>query len=90
MSAGVYLCRDDFEASFFVRMNNTGGPVDVWAVTGVGEDELVEGDSGFCYFPFRVPPAQVAPTDWPRDEPAIVASGQQRKKKGKKKPRAGK
>jgi hypothetical protein len=24
--AGVFLCRDEFEAGFFVRMNNTGGP----------------------------------------------------------------
>ena|SRR6516165_606939 len=32
---GVFLCRDQFEARFFVDMNNTGDPVDVWAVTGV-------------------------------------------------------
>ena len=32
---GVFLCQDQFEARFFVDMNNTGDPVDVWAVTGV-------------------------------------------------------
>jgi hypothetical protein len=26
---------DESEVSFFVRGNNTGGPVDVWAVEGV-------------------------------------------------------
>jgi hypothetical protein len=34
---GVFLCRDEFEAGFFVQINNTGGPVDVWAVTGSRE-----------------------------------------------------
>jgi hypothetical protein len=24
--AGVFSCRAEFEAGFFVRMNNTGGP----------------------------------------------------------------
>ena len=43
---GVFLCRDEFEAGFFVRMNNTGGPVDVWAVTGVDEQRLVTTGSG--------------------------------------------
>jgi hypothetical protein len=28
---GVFLHADEFDASFFVRMNNTGVPVDVWA-----------------------------------------------------------
>ncbi len=33
---GVFLCRDESEVSFFARINNTGGPVHVWAV-----DEIV-------------------------------------------------
>src|ERR1700730_17121550 len=48
---GVFLCRDEFEARFFTDLNNTGGPVDVWVVTGVAESELVTGGSGVCYFP---------------------------------------
>jgi hypothetical protein len=55
---GVYLCRDEFEARFFIDLNNTGGPVDVWAVTGIAESELVTGGSGFCYFPAPISPAQ--------------------------------
>lgn len=47
---GVFLCRDEFEADFFVRINNTGGPVDVWAVAGIKEDELITAGYGFGYF----------------------------------------
>jgi len=32
---GVFLCRDEFEARFFIDLNNTGGPVDIWVVTGL-------------------------------------------------------
>jgi len=32
-------------------MNNTGGPVDVWAVTGVDESQLISAASGFSYYP---------------------------------------
>jgi hypothetical protein len=35
---GVFLCLEEFDASFFLGMNNTGGPVDVWTVEGIGED----------------------------------------------------
>ena len=46
---GVFLCRDQFEARFFVDMNNTGGPVDVWAVTGVrGTGRQVSGPPPYC------------------------------------------
>jgi len=48
---GVFLCADEFEAGFFVQMNNTGGPVDVWAVTGVDESQLISAASGFSYYP---------------------------------------
>jgi hypothetical protein len=89
--AGVYLCRDEFELGFFVRMNNTGGPVDVWAVTGIGEEQLIEGGSGFCYFPAPVPRGQVALADLPAQEPAPVQRPRpQRAKQRKKKPGQGK
>ena len=88
---GVYLCRDEFEARFFTDLNNTGGPVDVWVVTGVEESELVTGDSGFCYFPAAISPAQVTLADWPQGQSVTeTARGQRKKKQRKKTPRAGK
>jgi len=87
---GVYLCRDEFEARFFVELNNTGGPVDVWVVTGIAEGELVTGGSGFCYFPAPISPAQVTLADRPPGERATVAlRGQYHKNQRKRKPRAG-
>jgi hypothetical protein len=70
---GVFLCRDEFEAGFFVQMNNTGGPVEVWAVAGIGEEQLITSGSGFCYFPARIPRSQVTLADWPAQEPAPAA-----------------
>ena len=88
---GVFLCRDDFEAGFFVQMNNTGGPVDVWVVTGVKESELVTGDSGFCYLPAAISPAQVTLADWPQGQSVTgAARGQRKNKQRKKTPRPGK
>jgi hypothetical protein len=49
--AGCFLSRNQFEAEFFVKMNNTGGPVDVWAVDDVSLDQLLESPEGFFYFP---------------------------------------
>src|SRR5260221_10739312 len=48
---GVFLCEGEFEVQFFTQMNNTGGPVDVWAVAGIDEQELVESGNGFRYYP---------------------------------------
>jgi hypothetical protein len=60
---GVFLCRDESEVSWFVRMNNSGGPVDVWAVTGVEEDQLLDNGSGLSYFPARILGGQVTLAD---------------------------
>ena len=38
---GCFLAHGDMEADWFVRMNNTGGPVDVWQVNNVTEADLV-------------------------------------------------
>ena len=57
---GCFLCVDDFEVDFFVRMNNTGGPVDVWAVDGIDERRLVSAPNGFSYLRGRVAPAQLS------------------------------
>ena len=47
---GCFLCLDDHEAYWFVSMNNTGGPVDVWAVDGIDED-LIQSPEGHHYLP---------------------------------------
>ncbi len=52
---GVFLCRDESDVGFFVQMNNTGGPVDAWAVRGIDEQRLITTGSGFSYFPDRIP-----------------------------------
>ena len=88
--AGVFLCRDEGEAGFFVRMNNTGGPVDVWSVTGIDEQQLISTGSGFSYFPARILNCQVTLAGWPSEEPALPTPRRQHKKQRKKKPRAGK
>lgn len=53
--AGVFLCRDELEAEWFARTNNTGGPVDVWVVEGVDPDSLVDNGSGNGYLGERIP-----------------------------------
>jgi hypothetical protein len=56
---GCFLAADQGEADYFVRMNNTGGPVDVWAVEGYSEDDLLDNGSGYYYLPSPVPLAQL-------------------------------
>lgn len=51
---GIFVCASEFDAGFFVGINNTGGPVDVWAIDGVDE-ELVETGAGFSYIPHAIP-----------------------------------
>jgi hypothetical protein len=46
----VFLCLDEFDAKHFVEMNNTGGPVDVRAVDGVNQEQLLTTQSGYNYF----------------------------------------
>ena len=88
---GVFLCRDEFEARFFIDLNNTGGPVDVWVVTGVADSGLVTGGSGFCYFPALISPAQITLADWPQGQSVTGAvRGRRKNRQRKKTPRAGK
>ncbi|KPM55168.1 hypothetical protein ACG83_14630 [Frankia sp. R43] len=54
--AGVFLCTDEFQVDFFLRINNTGGPVDVWSVRFDTPPDLETSPEGFCYLPQRVPP----------------------------------
>lgn len=48
---GCFVCFDEMDAQWFVRMNNTGGPVDVWAIDDLDESTLVVSGEGFSYFP---------------------------------------
>ena len=59
---GVFLCRDGFEADFFVRINNPGGPVDVRALAGLQADELIRAGCGFA----DIPPPRSRPPGHPR------------------------
>ncbi|MGD0558874.1 MAG: hypothetical protein ABSA93_28350 [Streptosporangiaceae bacterium] len=56
---GVFLASDEFEADWFVGMNNAGTPVDVWEVSGIDEDQLVGNGSGYFYYPGRIPADQI-------------------------------
>lgn len=57
--AGVFLCRDQFEVDWFVRMNNTCGPVDVWSVDGVDAEALIDNGSGYHYVDAPIPPGRL-------------------------------
>ena len=56
---GVFLCEDEAEADYFVEMNNTGGPVDVWAVDGVALDDLQVSEYGPYLLPYPIPPSEL-------------------------------
>lgn len=44
---GVFVCRSDGEVEFFLALNNTRGPVDVWAIDALNEHDLVQAPEGF-------------------------------------------
>jgi hypothetical protein len=52
---GIFLSTDDWEVDYFVRMNNTGGPVDVWQVDGVDNELMLDNGNGYFYLPGRIP-----------------------------------
>lgn len=56
---GCFLARDEWECDWFVRMNNTGGPVDVWEVAGIRSSDLVESPHHYFYYPGVIPPARL-------------------------------
>jgi len=55
---GCFLAHDESTADFFVRINNTGGPVDVWEVD-VEAEALVDDGGGFAYFPGTIEPSRL-------------------------------
>lgn len=56
---GIFLVAEESDVSWFVRMNNTGGPVDVWQVDGVDVDRMVGNGTGYFYLPCRIPVDQL-------------------------------
>ncbi|ABW11620.1 hypothetical protein Franean1_2184 [Parafrankia sp. EAN1pec] len=56
---GVFLCRDEWEANWFIDLNNTGGPVDVWTVADVTLSDLDESPHGYLFLPRRIPASQL-------------------------------
>lgn len=67
---GVFLVEDPEMAQFFVQINSTGGPVDIWAVDDVDPADLVDAGSGFSYLPARVERHRLTLLD--RDIPETV------------------
>jgi hypothetical protein len=67
---GCFLAEEG-EIEWFVHMNNTGGPADVWAVDGVDEGDLVDNGNGYFYLPQVIARASLTlihsdlpPGDW--------------------------
>ena len=57
--AGVFLAPDRWTTDYFVEMNNTGGPVDVWEVHGIDPAELVTSPEGYEFLPAVLPPERL-------------------------------
>lgn len=48
---GCFLAQDEHTRDWFIRMNNTGGPVDVWEVADVRWEDLQDSPEGYVFFP---------------------------------------
>ncbi|MGI8417404.1 MAG: hypothetical protein ACR2P2_14615 [Nakamurella sp.] len=44
------------DVDWFVGMNNTGGPVDVWEISGVIVEDLLAASGGYWYLPAAIGP----------------------------------
>lgn len=56
---GIFLSTQKWDVDYFVRMNNTGGPVDVWQVDDVELAEMVGNGNGYFYLPGAIPAHRV-------------------------------
>lgn len=56
---GIFVCPGEETADFFLQINNTGGPVDLWSVDGIDEELLIDNGNGFLYLPGHIPAARV-------------------------------
>ena len=57
-AAGCFLMHE-WEIEWFLMLNNTGGPLDVWRVDGVDQDLLEPSPNGYWYLPERIPASQL-------------------------------
>src|ERR1035441_5091040 len=71
---GVFLCRDEVEVAWFVRIHTAGAPIDVWAVTGIEEGQLLITANGLSYFPGRMPNSQITLADRAASQPVPVGT----------------
>ncbi len=84
----MFLCMDEFAVGFFVQMNNTGGPVDVWVVTGIDPRHLIESGTGFSNYPAKIPPSQIALTERPAGDAGLGPGRAQARRRRKKSSRS--
>ncbi|MGA9871230.1 MAG: hypothetical protein WBQ44_08830 [Rhodococcus sp. (in: high G+C Gram-positive bacteria)] len=56
---GCFLACSPEERDWFIRMNNTGSPVDVWEISDVEDDELVVSPEGHHYRPGIIRPNRI-------------------------------
>ncbi|GAF46307.1 hypothetical protein RW1_030_00480 [Rhodococcus wratislaviensis NBRC 100605] len=56
---GCFLAADEWERDWFIRMNNTGGAVDVWEVHGINADDLIQSPEGHYFFPAVIPATEL-------------------------------
>ncbi|WP_045821666.1 hypothetical protein [Williamsia herbipolensis] len=57
---GCFVACGAFERDWFVRMNNTGGPVDVWRIHPLDPDRLVTHRHGHRYVPGAISVDQIS------------------------------
>lgn len=65
---GIFLCENEDEAEWFAQMAIGGrhAAVDVWAVSLPEDAEFIEVDSGYAYFPNKIPRSAIrlVRSDW--------------------------
>ena len=60
---GCFIARGTWQRDYFVNMNNTGGPVDVWRVSNIDPEEFVTSPEGYSYVPGAIAASQLVLTD---------------------------
>jgi hypothetical protein len=85
---GVFLCRNQSDVDFMLHINNTGGPVDIWAVDGIDPRLMINNGNGLYYFPGRIPPVLLTLIEGPltqdnhsRRRPGVPRRKQQRRRR---------
>lgn len=56
---GIFLCQDEREVDWFLGFSGPGGPLDVWAVDGVDDGDLIRSPEGHLYVPYAIPPERL-------------------------------